>query len=145
MSLGTFFRDEVALPLRLDFHIGVDPKHDDRIATMYTAHVSIEIARQMEQRQQEVQERMSSELLGARANISIQCAPASPLERVLGGHALRLSFRHYCGQHLTSLISLSHPMDCYRNPQRYELSYSRLIRNSYTKVAARRAVTSAWS
>ena len=70
-SLGTFFRDEVALPLGLDFHIGVDPKDDARIATMYTAVVPIEVARQMELRQQEVQERMSPELLAARANISI--------------------------------------------------------------------------
>jgi len=73
-SLGTFFRDEVALPLGLDFHIGVDPKHDARIATMYTAVVSIEVAREMEQRQQEVQERMSAELLGARGNISSRLA-----------------------------------------------------------------------
>ena len=73
-SLGTFFHDEVALPLGLDFHIGVDPKHDARIATMYTAVVSIEIARQMEQLQREVQERMSPELLAARGNISIQGA-----------------------------------------------------------------------
>ena len=74
-SLGTFFRDEVALPLGLDFHIGVDPKHDARIATMYTAVVSMEIARQMEQRQREVQERMSTELLAARGNISSRRAP----------------------------------------------------------------------
>ena len=73
-SLGTFFRDEVALPLGLDFHIGVDPKHDARIATMYTAVVSLEVARQMGQRQQDVQERMGPELLAARGNISIQGA-----------------------------------------------------------------------
>ena len=73
-SLGTFFRDEVASPLGLDFHIGVDPRHDARIATMYTAVVSMEVARQMEQTQQEVQERMSPELLAARGNISIQGA-----------------------------------------------------------------------
>jgi CubicO group peptidase (beta-lactamase class C family) len=70
-SLGTFFRDEVALPLGLDFHIGVDPKHHGRIVTMYTADVPIDIAQQLEQRQQEVQERMSPELRAARENISI--------------------------------------------------------------------------
>ena len=70
-SLGTFFRDEVALPLGLDFHIGVDPKLHGRIATMYTADVPIDIAQQLEQRQQEVQERMSPELRAARENISI--------------------------------------------------------------------------
>ena len=64
-SLGTFFRDEVALPLGLDFHIGVDPKHDARVATIYTAVVSMEVARQTEQRQREVQKRMSPELLAA--------------------------------------------------------------------------------
>jgi CubicO group peptidase (beta-lactamase class C family) len=73
-SLGTFFRDEVALPLGLDFHIGVDPKHDARIATMYTAIAPMEVARQLEQLQQEVRERMSADLLAARANISIQGA-----------------------------------------------------------------------
>ena len=71
-SLGTFFRDEVALPLGLDFHIGVDPKHDARVATIYTAVVSMEVARQTEQRQREVQKRMSPELLAARGNIPIQ-------------------------------------------------------------------------
>jgi len=30
-SLGRFFRDEVAEPLGLDFHIGVDPKHADQM------------------------------------------------------------------------------------------------------------------
>ena len=70
-SLGTFFRDEVASPLGLDFHIGVDPEHHARIATMYTAVVSIDVARQMEQTQQDVQERMGPELLAARGNISI--------------------------------------------------------------------------
>ena len=73
-SLGTFFRDEVAAPLGLDFHIGLDAKHDARIATMYTAVVSVETAREMEELQQEVQGRMSPELLSARGNISIQGA-----------------------------------------------------------------------
>lgn len=33
-SLGTFFRDEVAEPLELDFHIGLDAEHDARVADM---------------------------------------------------------------------------------------------------------------
>lgn len=31
-SLGTFFRDEIAGPLELDFHFGIGPEHDARIA-----------------------------------------------------------------------------------------------------------------
>ena len=33
-SLGTFFREEVAEPLGLDFHIGLDARHDPRVADM---------------------------------------------------------------------------------------------------------------
>lgn len=33
-SLGTFFRESVAEPLGADFHIGLDPKHDGRVAEM---------------------------------------------------------------------------------------------------------------
>ena len=33
-SLGTFFADEIAGPLGADFHIGLDPKHDGRVATV---------------------------------------------------------------------------------------------------------------
>ncbi len=33
-SLGTFFADEVAGPLGADFHIGLDPKHDARVADL---------------------------------------------------------------------------------------------------------------
>ncbi len=33
-SLGTFFRDEVALPLGADFHIGLAEEHDARVAEM---------------------------------------------------------------------------------------------------------------
>ena len=73
-NLGTFFRDEVAVPLGLDFHIGLDPCHDARVATMYPAVVSPEIAQQMEQRQAEVAKAMPPELADARANISIQGA-----------------------------------------------------------------------
>ena len=33
-SLGTFFADEIAGPLGADFHIGLDPQHDGRVATV---------------------------------------------------------------------------------------------------------------
>ena len=33
-SLGTFFADEIAGPLGADFYIGLDPRHDDRVATV---------------------------------------------------------------------------------------------------------------
>ena len=33
-SLGTFFREEVATPLKVDFHIGLDAQHDDRVGEM---------------------------------------------------------------------------------------------------------------
>ncbi|MGD9751738.1 MAG: serine hydrolase domain-containing protein [Acidimicrobiia bacterium] len=31
-SFGTFFRTEIAEPLGADFHVGLDPAHDDRVA-----------------------------------------------------------------------------------------------------------------
>ena len=36
-SLGRFFAREVATPLRLDFHIGLESEHEDRVATLYSA------------------------------------------------------------------------------------------------------------
>jgi CubicO group peptidase (beta-lactamase class C family) len=33
-TLGTFFRDEVARPLGADFHIGLGPEHDHRVASL---------------------------------------------------------------------------------------------------------------
>ena len=71
-SLGAFFRDEVAVPLGLDFHIGLDAAHDGRVATMYSPITSPETARQMEERQAVVVKTMSPELAQARGNISIQ-------------------------------------------------------------------------
>ena len=73
-SLGAFFRDEVATPLGLDFHIGLDPQHDRRVATMYSPIMSPEAARRMEERQAEVVKAMSPGLAQARGNISIQGA-----------------------------------------------------------------------
>ena len=73
-SLGTFFRDEVAVPLGLDFHIGLDSSHDARVATIYSAVVSPEVAQQMERRQAEVAKAMPPGLAEARVNISVQGA-----------------------------------------------------------------------
>ncbi len=36
-SLGTYLREEIAQPLGLDFHIGLDARHDDRVAQMIGA------------------------------------------------------------------------------------------------------------
>ncbi|MDH3687116.1 MAG: beta-lactamase family protein, partial [Myxococcales bacterium] len=33
-SIGTFFREEVAQPLGADFHIGLDPEHDERVGEL---------------------------------------------------------------------------------------------------------------
>lgn len=33
-TIGTFFREEIAEPLGADFHIGLDAKHDDRVAEL---------------------------------------------------------------------------------------------------------------
>lgn len=33
-TLGTFFREEVAVPLDADFHIGVSEEHDRRVAEL---------------------------------------------------------------------------------------------------------------
>lgn len=33
-TIGTFFREEISAPIDADFHIGVDPKHFDRIAEL---------------------------------------------------------------------------------------------------------------
>ncbi|MYD44495.1 MAG: beta-lactamase family protein [Gammaproteobacteria bacterium] len=33
-TIGTYFKEEIAEPLGADFHIGVDPKHHDRIAEL---------------------------------------------------------------------------------------------------------------
>jgi CubicO group peptidase (beta-lactamase class C family) len=33
-SLGTFFRDEIAIPLKVDFHIGLSKEHDARVGEL---------------------------------------------------------------------------------------------------------------
>ena len=41
-SLGTFFRDEVAAPLGLDFWIGLPEEHEPRVARMIAAELDLE-------------------------------------------------------------------------------------------------------
>src|SRR5438445_8900436 len=36
-TLGTYFREEIAEPLKLDAHIGLDAKNDGRVATIIGA------------------------------------------------------------------------------------------------------------
>ena len=40
VSLGAFFRTEVAEPLGADFHIGLDPKHDHRVAELLPPEIT---------------------------------------------------------------------------------------------------------
>src|SRR5581483_5263521 len=42
-SLGTFFREEVAEPLGADFHIGLPPEHDGRVARLIP-HPPVDLA-----------------------------------------------------------------------------------------------------
>ena len=116
-SLGAFFRDEVALPLGLDFHIGVDPRHDARIATMYRAEPSPESARKLEQIEQEAQSKMDPALVAARGNISTQGAHNSEAWRrseipAANGHSdagslARVYGALACGGHLDGVRVLS--------------------------------------
>ena len=41
-SLGTFFREEVAEPLGADFHIGLDPRHDDRVGELIPPEMGLD-------------------------------------------------------------------------------------------------------
>jgi CubicO group peptidase (beta-lactamase class C family) len=40
-SLGTFFREEVAIPLRVDFHIGLSEDHDSRVGELIPPEVDL--------------------------------------------------------------------------------------------------------
>ncbi|MEM8905954.1 MAG: serine hydrolase domain-containing protein [Actinomycetota bacterium] len=40
-SLGTFFREEIAEPLGADFHIGLDPVHDERVGELVPPGVAL--------------------------------------------------------------------------------------------------------
>jgi CubicO group peptidase (beta-lactamase class C family) len=39
-SVGTYFRDEIARPLGIDFHIGTGPEHDERISPLVQGPVA---------------------------------------------------------------------------------------------------------
>jgi len=40
-TIGNFFRNEVAEPLNIDFHIGLDEKHDNRVAELIDSHGTV--------------------------------------------------------------------------------------------------------
>lgn len=40
-SLGTFFREEVAIPLNADFHIGLSEEHDSRVAELIPPEIDL--------------------------------------------------------------------------------------------------------
>jgi CubicO group peptidase (beta-lactamase class C family) len=74
-SLGTYFRDEVAVPLGLDSHIGLPPEHDARVATMYAHEPTPEEAEQMKARRDEMQKQMLPSVLAAQANVPLPPEP----------------------------------------------------------------------
>ncbi|MFW9823179.1 MAG: serine hydrolase domain-containing protein [Candidatus Thorarchaeota archaeon] len=41
-SLGTFFREEVAIPLKADFHIGLSEEHDSRVGELIPPQMDME-------------------------------------------------------------------------------------------------------
>ncbi len=70
-SLGTFFRDEVAEPLGLDFHIGTGPEHDHRIAEMIAAALPTDPDEQARQRE-ELRRLMDPKVAEASGNIPMR-------------------------------------------------------------------------
>ncbi len=40
-TIGNFFRKEVAEPLNIDFHIGIDKNHDNRVAELIDSHGTV--------------------------------------------------------------------------------------------------------
>lgn len=40
-TIGEFFRNEVAKPLNIDFHIGLNSKHDERVANLIDSHGTV--------------------------------------------------------------------------------------------------------
>lgn len=74
-SLGTFFRDEVALPLGLDTHIGLAPEHDGRVATMYAFEPDPQMAAEMKQRREEMQATMLPAVVETQGNVTIPPGP----------------------------------------------------------------------
>ncbi len=69
--IGAFFRDEVVQPLGLDFHIGLDAEHDDRIAEMVAVDPQSEAAQEQEKQRQAKIESMEPRLRQAQGAIQI--------------------------------------------------------------------------
>jgi CubicO group peptidase (beta-lactamase class C family) len=70
-SVGAFFRDAVARPLGIDFHIGVGAEHDHRIAEMNAADPASEAAQRQAKLREESLRIMDPALREAQGNIQI--------------------------------------------------------------------------
>lgn len=70
-SLGTVFREEVAEPLGLDTHIGIDPRHDDRIARMYSVDLTPAQAAEAQERRAAFAAKMDRRMREAAGNIAL--------------------------------------------------------------------------
>ena len=70
-SLGTYFREEVAAPLGLDFHIGTGPEHDARIATMYAFEPTPEEAARIDREREMTRSQLDPRLAAALTTIVI--------------------------------------------------------------------------
>jgi len=67
-TLGAFFRDEVAQPLGLDLHIGLDKHHDDRVADVSTLRAEPSIPPEPElARLEQISSARSAALVNTRA------------------------------------------------------------------------------
>jgi CubicO group peptidase (beta-lactamase class C family) len=71
-SLGTFFRDEVAIPLGLAFYIGIGPEHDHRIAQMLAVDIPPDQAEEMARRREQFQAAMDPALRKVAGNITME-------------------------------------------------------------------------
>lgn len=67
-TFGTFFRTELAMPLRLDAHIGIGPEHDHRIAEMIAPEVTPEVI----ERRAMIESRLDPKILAAQGNIQLE-------------------------------------------------------------------------
>ncbi|MBI4642024.1 MAG: beta-lactamase family protein [Candidatus Tectomicrobia bacterium] len=70
-SLGRFFRDEVAGPLELDFHIGIGAEHDHRVAEMIAVDPASEAAQAQAKLREEKLQSMDPALREAQGNIQL--------------------------------------------------------------------------
>jgi CubicO group peptidase (beta-lactamase class C family) len=70
-SLGAVFRDEVAIPLGLDTHIGTGPEHDPRIATVYDTVLTPEMQKLREERMARLRENADPALMAVAGNLRV--------------------------------------------------------------------------